>query len=54
MPQRVERGHAGAEERRRLDRILDEVGLSANEAARIRYHNAAELFGEEEPQLAGE
>jgi predicted TIM-barrel fold metal-dependent hydrolase len=37
-----------------LDRILDEVGLSASEAARIRYHNAAELFGEEEPRLAGE
>ncbi len=37
-----------------LDRILDEVGLTSDEAARIRYHNAAELFGEEEPRLAGE
>ena len=37
-----------------LDRILDEVGLTAEESARIRYHNAAELFGEEEPRLAGE
>lgn len=37
-----------------LDRILAKVGLTASEAARIRYHNAAELFGEEEPQLAGE
>jgi uncharacterized protein len=37
-----------------LDHILDEVGLTAEEAARIRYHNAAELFGEEEPRLAGE
>ena len=37
-----------------LDRMLAEVGLTPDEAARIRYHNAAELFGEEEPQLAGE
>ena len=37
-----------------LERIFDEVGLTAEEVARIRYHNAAELFGEEEPRLAGE
>ena len=36
-----------------LERMLSEVGLTADEAARIRYDNAAELFGEEEPQLAG-
>ncbi len=37
-----------------LERILDhDVGLTAGEAARIRYHNAAEIFGEEEPRLAG-
>ena len=37
-----------------LDRMLTKVGLAAEEEARIRYHNAAELFGEEEPRLAGE
>jgi predicted TIM-barrel fold metal-dependent hydrolase len=38
----------------RLGRILEDLGLSEDEAERIWYGNAAELFGEAEPQFAAE
>lgn len=37
-----------------LERIFEEVGLSEDEKHRIRYQNAAEIFGFEQPALAGE
>lgn len=37
-----------------LERIFEEVGLSEDEKHRIRYQNAAEIFGFEQPVLAGE
>jgi predicted TIM-barrel fold metal-dependent hydrolase len=39
---------------RRLEAIMERVGLSADEADRIWYRNAAELFGEAEPTVAAE
>jgi predicted TIM-barrel fold metal-dependent hydrolase len=37
-----------------LERIFEQVGLSEDERERIRYINAAEIFGEVEPLLAAE
>jgi predicted TIM-barrel fold metal-dependent hydrolase len=37
-----------------LERIFDEVDLDDDERDRIRYRNAAEIFGEAEPALAAE
>ena len=39
---------------KRLRRILEDLGLSEEQAERIWYRNAAELFGEAEPQFAAE
>ena len=38
----------------RLRRILEDLELSEDERDRIWYRNAAELFGEAEPQFAAE
>jgi uncharacterized protein len=38
----------------RLEAIFDQVKLNEDERARIRYVNAAEIFGEAEPVLAAE
>ena len=37
-----------------LEQIFDQVGLSEDERDRIRYRNAAEIFGEAEPTFAAE
>lgn len=37
-----------------LERIFDQVGLTEEQAHRIRYQNAAEIFGFEQPALAAE
>jgi predicted TIM-barrel fold metal-dependent hydrolase len=37
-----------------LERIFEDVGLTEDEASRIRWHNAAEIFGLEEPTYAAE
>jgi uncharacterized protein len=37
-----------------LEGIFDQVGLTEEQRERIRYRNAAEIFGEAEPILAGE
>jgi hypothetical protein len=37
-----------------LERIFDQVGLTDDEKQRIRYQNAAEIFGEAEPAHAAE
>ena len=39
---------------KRLETIVDQLGLSDEQADRIWYRNAAELFGEAEPVLAAE
>ena len=38
----------------RLGQMLEQSGLTEDEAHRIRYQNAAEIFGEAEPVLAAE
>ncbi|MFN8638838.1 MAG: amidohydrolase family protein [Dehalococcoidia bacterium] len=43
-----------AEHVRHLETIFDQVGLSEDQADRIRYRNAAEIFGEVEPTFAVE
>jgi uncharacterized protein len=43
-----------AEHVQRLEWIFEQVGLSEEEAQRIRWQNAAEIFGFEEPAFAGE
>lgn len=43
-----------AEHVRHLENIFDQVGLSEDQADRIRYRNAAEIFGEVEPTFAVE
>ena len=37
-----------------LERIFDTVGLDDDQKHRIRYQNAAEIFGFEQPTFAGE
>ena len=37
-----------------LERIFEDTHLTEDEASRIRWHNAAEMFGLEEPALAAE
>jgi predicted TIM-barrel fold metal-dependent hydrolase len=37
-----------------LERIFEDIGLSEDEKHRIRYQNAAEIFGFEQPVMAGE
>ena len=37
-----------------LERIFEDTNLSEDEASRIRWHNAAEIFGLEEPTFAAE
>jgi hypothetical protein len=43
-----------AEHVRHLEAIFAQVGLTEDEADRIRYVNAAEIFGEAEPTFAAE
>ena len=43
-----------AEHLERLEQIFVQAGLTEEQADRIRYRNAAEMFGEAEPVLAGE
>jgi len=48
------RDHEIASHVEHLEQILIDVGLSEDEAERIRYRNAAEIFGEVEPARAAE
>ena len=43
-----------AEHVRQLEAIFTQVGLTEDESDRIRYRNAAEIFGEVEPTFAEE